>query len=91
MIRRRILKSTEVVEFRLLAAGIAALGGVALGTYAWAQSSPAQSTATTLTAAAQVEIDRIVTEIDRIQAESLATLSHGLPGPTQPDGQSWAQ
>jgi cytochrome c peroxidase len=83
MIFRGILKSAEVIEHQLLATGLVVLGGVGLGTYALAQSSQPQSPATTLTAAAEAEIARVVTEIDRIEAEALATLSQGLPGPTQ--------
>src|SRR3954453_13425959 len=80
---RAILKSAEAVKDRLLATGLVVLGCVTLCTYGLAQSSQPQSPATALTATAEAEIDRLMAEIDRIEAETLATLSQDLPGPTQ--------
>jgi cytochrome c peroxidase len=83
MTRLAILRSAKAIKDRLLATGLVVLGGVTLCTYGLAQSSQPQSPATALTATAEAEIDRVVAEIDRIEAETLATLSQGLPGPTQ--------
>jgi cytochrome c peroxidase len=59
------------------------LGGVAMATYAWAQSGERQPPTTALSASAEAQIARVVSEIDRIESEALTELSQGLPGPTQ--------
>ena len=78
-----ILKAIgDVIPSRLAATGVAAISGVVIATSAWPQNS-VQAPVTTLSASARAEIDRVVSEIDRIEAEALATLGQGLPEPTQ--------
>jgi len=65
---------------------ICAIAALVLGwrlilAHAAAQSDNIQGT-TSLSASAEREIDRVVTEIDRIEAQTLAQLSNGLPDST---------
>ena len=84
MILRGILNAIEgVIRRRVAPISVVVLGGVAMATHAWPQRAERPAPVTTLSASAQAEIDRVVSEIDRIEAEALATLSQGLPGPTQ--------
>jgi cytochrome c peroxidase len=84
MILRGTLNAIDgVIRRRLAPISVAVLGGVAMATHAWPQSAERPAPMTTLSASAQAEIERVVSEIDRIEAEALATLSQGLPGPTQ--------
>jgi cytochrome c peroxidase len=57
------------------------LGWSLIVAHAVAQGSRAQD-ATSLSPSAKQEIDRVVAEIDRIEAQALAQVSNGLPGPT---------
>jgi len=66
----------------LAAAAAMIFAATATASYVWAQSG-ARPAATTLSASANAEIDRVVSEIDRIEAEAQAKLNQGLPGPTQ--------
>lgn len=73
--------STCAVAFLGMAAAVSSLivaRAVAQG--ANRQSSPSQTTS--LSPSVEHEIDRVVTEIDQIEARTLAQLSDGLPGPS---------
>src|SRR5260370_23834028 len=59
------------------------LAGALIAAHAVTQSDTPQRATTSLSAAAQREIDRVVAEIDRIEAEALAQLSSGSPNLAQ--------
>jgi cytochrome c peroxidase len=74
----------EILRLQLgAAAGALVLGCAIFVADASAQTSEARGPTTSLTASVEREIERVVSEIDRIEAETLAQLSGGLPGPTQ--------
>jgi cytochrome c peroxidase len=73
----------DVTPRRSAIACAALLGGMAAAACAWAQGNEAAAPTTTLSASAEAEIDRLVAEIDRIEAETVTKLNQGLPGPTQ--------
>jgi hypothetical protein len=58
------------------------LGWNLIVAHAVAQGSMAQD-AIWLSPSVEQEIDRVVAEIDRIEARTLAQLNNGLPGPTR--------
>jgi cytochrome c peroxidase len=64
------------------ALGALVLGWNLIGAHGVAQGSKAQD-ATSLFPSVEHEIDRVVAEIDRIEARTLAQLNNGLPGPTR--------
>jgi cytochrome c peroxidase len=71
--------ATSSVIFCAVAALV--LGWRLIVGHAAAQGDTEQGTAS-LSPMVEREIDRVVTEIDRIEAQTLAQLSNGLPGPT---------
>jgi cytochrome c peroxidase len=71
--------SASAVAFCAVAA--LGLGGSLIVARAVAQGDNRQDT-TSLSPSVEREIDRVVTEIDQIEAQTLAQLSNGLPGPT---------
>jgi cytochrome c peroxidase len=80
-------RATSIFAAALASAAIAwataalMLGGRLIVTDAAAQADKTQG-ATPLSPSAQREIDRVVTEIDRIEAQTLAELRNGLQGAT---------
>jgi cytochrome c peroxidase len=69
-------------DFAVACCAIAAVGGLVVAR-AVAQGDNGQGAqhATSLSPSVEREIDRVVTEIDQIEAQTLAQLSNGLPAP----------
>jgi cytochrome c peroxidase len=76
-------RATSIFAMTLAASAIScAIGSSLIVARAVAQADKTQDT-TPLSPSVEREIDRVVTEIDRIEAQTLAQLSNGLPGPTR--------
>jgi cytochrome c peroxidase len=77
-----VMKSTTCLTLASAMAfgAVAALGGAVVAR-AVAQPDNRQDT-TLLSPSVEKEVDRVVAEIDEIEAQTLAQLSSGLPGPT---------
>jgi cytochrome c peroxidase len=76
-----ILAAASTFCLTFCAIAVVALGGSLIVANAVAQGGNTQGT-TSLSPSVEREIDRVVTEIDRIEAQALAQLSNGQPGPT---------
>lgn len=71
------------VESLLPSIGAAILSSAVMTVCVWAQSTGPKTPATMPSASLDTQIARVVSEIDRIEADALTKLSQGLPPPTQ--------